>query len=157
MLSLSFHSGSREVLMPLFAEADDSETQIASYRDLGEILIAQEAGQIVGLVQIVPTDEPGCAEIKSIAVVEGKRSQGIGTALLRGALDYCRSQDVRLVSLATAAASVQALQFYQRHGFRLRRIIRDFYSPERGYRPLLVNGIPLLDEVILDFELYPKL
>jgi len=58
MLSLSFHSGSREALMPLFAEADDSETQIASYRDLGEILIAQEAGQIVGLVQIVLTDEP---------------------------------------------------------------------------------------------------
>ena len=139
--------------MPLFAEADDSESQIAAYRDLGELLVAQEAGVILGHVQMVPTDEPGSIEIKSIAVVEGMRSQGIGSALLQGALDHCRRQGAKVVSLATAAASIDALKFYQRNGFRLRRVIRDFYSPERGYRPLLINGIPLLDEVILDFEL----
>ena len=139
--------------MPLFAEADDSESQIAAYRDLGEVLVAQEAGIILGHVQMVPTDEPGSIEIKSIAVVEGMRSQGIGFALLQGALDHCRRQGAKLVSLATAAASIDALKFYQRNGFRLRRVIRDFYSPERGYRPLLIKGIPLLDEIILDFEL----
>lgn len=139
--------------MPLFAEADDSESQIAAYRDLGEVLVAQEAGKILGHVQMVPTDEPESIEIKSIAVLENRRSQGIGTALLQGALEHCRRQDARLVSLATAAASIDALKFYQRNGFRLRRVIRDFYSPECGYRPLLINGIPLLDEVILDFEL----
>ena len=35
----------------------------------------------------------------------------------------------------------------------IREIIRDFYSAERGYRPLELNGIPLRDEVILDLEL----
>ena len=54
---------------------------------------------------------------------------------------------------ATAAASIEALKFYQRLGFRIQRVIRDFYSAERGYRPLLLNGIPLRDEVILDFAL----
>lgn len=139
--------------MPLFAEADDSESQIATYRELGEILVAQEAEEILGHVQMVPMDEPGSIEIKSLAVVENRRSQGIGTALLQGALDHCRRRDALLVSLATAAASIDALKFYQRNGFRLRRVIRDFYSSERGYRPMLIDGIPLLDEVILDFEL----
>jgi len=55
--------------------------------------------------------------------------------------------------VATAAASIGALQFYQRQGFRFRRIIRDYYTSDRGYRPLELNGIALLDEVILDLEL----
>ena len=54
------------------------------------------------------------------------------------------------ILVATAAASIHALKFYQRQGFRIRRVIRDFYVPSRGYRPLELNGIPLLDEVILD-------
>ena len=57
-----------------------------------------------------------------------------------------------MIRLATAAASTDALKFYQRHGFRLVRIIPDFYVAERGYRPIEVNGIPLRDEVILERE-----
>lgn len=153
MLTIFVHNGSREALMPLFSEADDSESQIASYRDLGEVLVASGDEGIVGHVQIVEADEPHTFEIKSIAVREDMRSGGIGAALVQAALDRCRERQARLVWLATAAASTDALKFYQRQGFRIRRVIRDFYSASRGYRPLLVNGIPLLDEVILDIDL----
>ena len=37
--------------MPLFAEADDSETEIANYKDLGDILVARLDGAIVGHAQ----------------------------------------------------------------------------------------------------------
>ena len=151
MIEVKKHSGPRDALDVLFSEADDSESQIASYRDLGEVLVALDDGKIVGHVQII--GHAGVAEIKSIAVYEEKRSLGIGTMLIQAALERCREMDVRLVKLATAAASTDALKFYQRQGFRMRRIIRDFYVPERGYRPYVLNGIPLLDEVILDLEL----
>ena len=150
MIEVKKHSGPRDALDVLFSEADDSESQIASYRDLGEVLVALDDGKIVGHVQII--GHGSVAEIKSIAVYEGKRSLGIGAILIQAALDRCREMDVRLVQLATAAASTDALKFYQRQGFRIRRIIRDFYIPERGYRPHVLNGIPLLDEVILDLE-----
>lgn len=139
--------------MPLFAEADDSETEIANYKDLGDILVARLDGAIVGHAQIVDGDEPSAFELKSLAVQEEWRSQGIGTALVRAATAYCLERNARLLVVATAAASIQALQFYQRQGFRIRRVIRDFYNPDRGYRPLELNGIPLLDEVILDMTL----
>jgi len=153
-IEIGLHSGSRDALASLFSEADDSESEIAGYRDLGDVLVARHSGTIVGHVQIVGTGEAGTAEIKSIAVYEERRSRGIGTALIQAALGRCRGQDVRLVRLATAAASIDALKFYQRQGFRIRRVIRDFYTPERGYRPLLLNGIPLLDELILDIDLW---
>ena len=112
--------------------------------------MARLDGQTVGHVQIVPTAEPHQFEVKSLAVQEELRSRGIGAALVEAACTYSRERHARTLILATAAASIQALQFYQRHGFRMLRVIRDFYAPERGYRPLELNGIPLRDEVILD-------
>lgn len=153
LVTISIHRGQREPLAFLFSEADDSESEIARYRDLGTVLVAEDDGEIIGHVQIVETDEPEVFEIKSLAVAEARRSAGVGAALVRAALDHCREREVRSVQLATAAASIEALKFYQRLGFRLQRIIRDFYSADRGYRPLLLNGIPLRDEVILDIAL----
>jgi ribosomal protein S18 acetylase RimI-like enzyme len=152
-MEISHYDGPREHLAPLFAEADDSESEIASYIALGEILVARDDGNIVGHVQVVATSESSTFEIKSLAVADGRRSQGIGGALVRAALADCRNQGARTVLVATAAASIGALQFYQRQGFRIRRVVRDFYVASRGYQPVVLNGIPLLDEVILDIEL----
>lgn len=153
-IEISLHEGSREPLAWLFAEADDSAIQIASYRELGEVLVARRGGGTpIGHVQIVETDQPGVCELKSLAVDERFRSQGIGAALVQAALTRCRERDGRTLLVATAAASIPALKFYQRQGFRISRVIRDFYVPERGYRPIDLDGIPLLDEVILDMAL----
>lgn len=153
MVTISLHSGSREPLAGLFSEADDSETEIAGYRELGDVLVALDGGEIVGHVQIVPSAGKDIFEVKSLAVQENRRSQGIGTVLIKAALSHCRERQAKVVLVATAAASTDALKFYQRLGFRISRVIRDFYGPARGYRSLQLNGIPLLDEVILDFQL----
>ena len=152
-MEISRYDGPRDALTPLFAEADDSESEIASYINLGDVFVARENGNVVGHVQVVETAESGILEIKSLAVGESRRSQGIGAALVGAALADCRERGAHTVVVATAAASIGALQFYQRQGFRIRRVIRDFYGASRGYRPLMLNGIPLLDEVILDIAL----
>ena len=153
MLQIQIHRGSRDELQPLFEEADDSEREIAAYRGLGEVLVAMLDEEIVGELQIIESGRPGVFEIKSLAVHEDHRSRGIGAALVQAARSYCLERGGRLLLVATAAASIPALQFYQRQGFRMREVIRDFYSPDRGYRPLELNGIPLRDEVILDLGL----
>jgi hypothetical protein len=53
--------------------------------------------------------------------------------------------------VATAAADIENLCFYQRLGFRMRSIERDAFTPERGYPAgTLVDGIELRDRVWLD-------
>jgi GNAT superfamily N-acetyltransferase len=153
MLEVQIHEGPRDILDPLFAEADDSESEIASYKDRGEVLVGLIDGEIVGHAQIVETSEPRTCEIKSLAVYEQWRSQGIGAALVGAAIEHCRHRDGQRILVATAAASIFALQFYQRQGFRLHHVVRDFYVPERGYETLELNGIALRDEVVLDFDL----
>jgi ribosomal protein S18 acetylase RimI-like enzyme len=153
MLEISIHHGPRDEFAPLFAEADDSEQEIAGYRDLGDLLIARDGDAVVGLALVVETDERGTFELKSLAVDEGWRSRGVGAALVKAVAQHCLHRAGRLLLVATAAASIRALQFYQRQGFRFRRIIRDFYGADRGYRPLELNGIPLLDEIIFDLPI----
>ena len=153
MLQIHTYEGPRDILQPLFEEADDSAEQIASYRDLGDALVATIDGAIVGHALVVETEEVDTFEIKSLAVEEERRSTGIGAALVQKAAAHCAVRGARRLIVATAAASIPALQFYQRQGFRIHHIVRDFYAPERGYRPLELNGIPLRDEVILDLDL----
>jgi hypothetical protein len=46
--------------------------------------------------------------------------------------------------LATAAADVGNLRFYQRCGFRMTRVVHDLFTPEAGYPPRMeIDGIPL--------------
>ena len=152
-VTIDLYDGPRDALAHLFAEADDSESQIAAYRDLGDVLVARVGGQIVGHAQVVEHDEPAALELKSLAVEQDFRSRGIGAALVQAAAGHCRVCGAQALIVATAAASIPALKFYQRQGFRMRRVIRDFYVAERGYRPQMLHGIPLLDEVILDIAL----
>jgi hypothetical protein len=50
--------------------------------------------------------------------------------------------------------NIGQLAFYQKAGFRLWRIERDFFSPERGYpEGIEENGIPLRDMVWMEREL----
>ena len=152
-MEIRLYTGPRDALAHLFSEADDSQEQINLYRDLGDVLVAVECDLLLGHAQLVETGETDTFEVKSLAVLEDYRSQGIGAALLAAAADHCRRRGAKRLVLATAAASIPALQFYQRQGFRISHVIRDFYSVERGYRPTELNGIPLRDEVILDLSL----
>jgi hypothetical protein len=56
--------------------------------------------------------------------------------------------------VATAAADVDNLRFYQRVGFRMRSIERDAFTAATGYDPETnVGGIKLRDRVRLDLRL----
>ena len=56
--------------------------------------------------------------------------------------------------VATAAADIGNLRFYQRCGFRFEAVERDAFIPATGYPdPLEIEGIPLRDRVWLSREL----
>jgi hypothetical protein len=61
------------------------------------------------------------------------------------------AESVTTLLVATAAADIGNLRFYQRQGFRMRSVERDAFTPATGYPPgLLIDGIELRDRVWLD-------
>jgi hypothetical protein len=58
------------------------------------------------------------------------------------------------VLVATAAADIGNLRFYQRQGFRMRSIERDAFTAKTGYpADIDIDGITLRDRVWLDYPL----
>ena len=80
-------------------------------------------------------------------MIEKQRGQGIGSALVHAALDRAFGAAASRVLAATATADIDNLRFYQRLGFRMDRVERDAFGPDRGYPRLEVDGIPVRDRV----------
>jgi hypothetical protein len=59
-----------------------------------------------------------------------------------------------MLVVATAAAGIDTLRFYQRTGFRLRSVERDAFTAAEGYPPdRRLHGIELRDRVWLDLPI----
>jgi lactoylglutathione lyase len=152
------HTGPRADLRGLFAEAEDSADQLDAYLDSGELFVAISGGRVIGHLQLTETAHAPASEIKNMAVEAAHRGRGIGSLLIRAAIEEARAHGRSTLVVATAAADVGNLRFYQRAGFRPCAIERDAFSPATGYAPdTTIDGIALRDRVWLDLQLDAKI
>jgi GNAT superfamily N-acetyltransferase len=150
-LQIEIYRGSRDSLRSLFELAEDSAAELDAYIDAGRVLVATSDREIIGHLQLTGTDDPRQAEIKNMAVRENRQGQGIGRRLIQAAIELAAAESVTTILVATAAADIGNLRFYQRQGFRMRSVERDAFTPATGYPPgLLIDGIELRDRVWLD-------
>jgi GNAT superfamily N-acetyltransferase len=145
------YRGPRNDLRTLFELAEDSAAELDSYIDAGRVLIAVSGTEVIGHLQLTGTDDPRQAEIKNMAVRESRQGQGVGRRLIQAAAALAAAEAVTTLLVATAAADIGNLRFYQRQGFRMRSVERDAFTAGNGYPPgLLIDGIELRDRVWLD-------
>jgi ribosomal protein S18 acetylase RimI-like enzyme len=144
----------RDAYWSLLLLADDSESQVRSYYQSGELYVLDDETEApLGLVLALPTGD-GEVELKAVAVTPARHNQGIGKRMLALVLDDLRVRGVGRVVLGTGNSGIGQLAFYQKAGFRLWRIERDFFTPERGYpEGIEENGIPLRDMVWMEQEI----
>lgn len=151
-MRIELYTGEREALRALFELADE-RGPLALYMHEGEVLAASEDGAVVGIALLAPAEQ-GAAEIKNLAVRSDRQGTGIGRALVAACVARCRERHVRRLLVATAAADVNNLRFYQRVGFRMLRIQRDAFTSATGYSDdEAFDGIPQRDRVWFDQEI----
>lgn len=148
------HYGSRAALRPLFELAEDSSLALDAYIDEGRVLVAFDGVEVVAHVQITAAGRAHEAEIKNIAVVPATQRCGVGRALIEAAVALARAEGRSSLVVATAAADIGNLRFYQRLGFRMRSVERDAFTAAKGYEPgMQIDGIALRDRVWLTRDL----
>ncbi len=88
------------------------------------IWLAEQGGRLVGCVAIVAAEEEGVAaehggvaQLRWYLVDPAARGRGLGTLLLREAVDFARAQGYRRVILWTVSALVDAARLYRAAGF----------------------------------------
>lgn len=160
-----------EAPWPLLLSADPSREKVRGYLAGSTCFAARESfqregqpprpggrGEVLGMCVLVPLracgDEasgPPAWELMNIAVAESLHHRGLGSALLRRAIEWARSQRAPRIEVGTGSFGDQ-LVFYQRAGFRVTGIDRDFFL--RHYTTQLwERGVQHRDMLRLTLEL----
>lgn len=144
----------RDAYLPLLLLADDSESEVRAYYQSGDLYaVDDESGRPLGMILAIPEPD-GSVELKAVAVDEARHGQGIGKRMLAAVLADLKARGVTHVVVGTGNSGIGPLAYYQKAGFRLWKIERDFFGPARGYpEGLEENGIALRDMVWMDLDL----
>lgn len=137
--------------LALLLLADPSQRLVEEYIKRGWCFVAEEEGSIVGVYVLLPT-RPETVELVNIAVDESCQGRGIGKRLVHHAVAHARALDFKTIEVGTGNSSVEQLALYQKCGFRMTGIDRDFFL--RHYdEEIFENGIQVMDMVRLSQDL----
>jgi GNAT superfamily N-acetyltransferase len=120
-----------ELLMDLFSQESDFRpnynNQMRGLRLLleqpsrGRIFVLRSANQIIGMINLlftISTAEGGFVIVlEDLIIARNFRGQGMGSQLLRYALDYVRQKGFLRITLLTDRISADSLAFFEKHGF----------------------------------------
>ncbi|WP_018917361.1 GNAT family N-acetyltransferase [Vreelandella zhanjiangensis] len=138
--------GVSEIPIELLLEADPSEETIASYLEGAWYFAAKRDEKVIGACIAKPINT-GTAEIFNIAIYPQFQQQGVGSGLLRFALNELKTKNMQWVELSTGTFGYQ-LTYYQRHGFRVDRVVKNHFL-DNYPEPIFENGIQHQDALRL--------
>lgn len=137
--------------MDLLLLADPSRKIIEAYLTRAECFVMENQNQLIGAYVLLPT-RPETIELVNIAVQENFQNKGIGKQLIRHALERAKEQGFQTIEVGTGNSSMSQLAFYQKCGFRITGVDRDFFI-EHYEEELMENGIPCRDMIRLSKSL----
>ena len=139
--------------MPLLLEADPDENKVRGYLSIAQCYAAQRDGMVIGACVLVPHGTDGL-EIVNVAVLPAMQHQGVGRRLLAAVIDAAREQGMQRLCLGTGTFGYQ-LAFYQRAGFRVVAVERDYFTRHYAAR-IFEGGIQHQDRLWLERVLKEK-
>ncbi len=109
-----------ETATPSAAELAERFTRLLADDDVVVLLAggADPVGFAYLTLRPSPYFDGPVAQLEELYVVPDLRDQGIGTALLRAALDLCRGRAAGELHINVDEVDTDTRRFYERHGFR---------------------------------------
>ncbi|WP_419893354.1 GNAT family N-acetyltransferase [Oceanobacillus kimchii] len=137
--------------MKLLLLADPSESIVIEYLQRGSCYVLEKNNQVIGEYVLIPT-RPETIEIVNVAVDESFHGQGFGKKLILHAIEESKKLGYKTIEIGTGNSGVNQLALYQKCGFRMIGIDRDFFM--RHYdEPIFENGIQVIDMVRLSMDI----
>jgi len=141
--------------------ADPSRPRVEAYLAGGHCYVAALAeplpgakyteDAIIGVFVLVAT-EPRVYELMNVAVAESHQGRGWGKQLVHAAIAEARRLGAESLEVGTGNSSLQQLALYQKCGFCIVGVERDFFK--KGYEAdIYENGIRCLDMIRLSLSL----
>jgi ribosomal protein S18 acetylase RimI-like enzyme len=138
------------MLVAILREADEDEQRVRGTlaNEAYTSYAAFASEQLVGAVTVRWQEHE--SEIEYIAVVPTLRGGGYGKAIMAAVLEEARRRNVHSVLVGTGNSSPYHIAFYQKCGFRMDHVRKDFFRYIQP--PVFENGILLQDMLVFRWE-----
>jgi len=131
--------------------ADPSRKLVEEYLRRGYCFIGSLNDQVIGVYVLLPT-RPDTVELVNVAVDERHQGKGLGKRLVKHALRMAAGLGFKTIEVGTGNSGVGQLALYQKCGFRITGVDRDFFA--RHYdEEIFENGIRVIDMIRLSQDL----
>ncbi len=137
--------------MDLLLLADPSRKMVEQYIARGECFVAEIDQQIIGVYVLLLT-RPEMVELVNVAVAEQHQHRGIGKQLVLDAVQSAKRKGYKTIEVGTGNSSIGQLALYQKCGFRMVDIDKDFFI-KHYQEDIFENGIQCRDMVRLSQDL----
>jgi ribosomal protein S18 acetylase RimI-like enzyme len=131
--------------------ADPSKDLVDEYVKLSEIFIAIQNEETLGVIVLFPLTTKA-VEIKNIAVKPAFQGKGIGSYLIENGLKVVARNKKESICIGTANSSVGQLYLYQKLGFEITEIKKNFFI-DNYPEPIYENGIQAKHMLVLTRQL----
>ncbi|MSU00895.1 GNAT family N-acetyltransferase [Tissierella pigra] len=130
--------------------ADPSKNVIEDYLYRGNCFV-YKTDEIVGVYVLIKT-RPNTMELVNVAVKENMQGKGIGKKLVLHAIFMARKEGANTLEIGTGNSSLQQLGLYQKCGFRIIGVDKDFFT-KHYEEEIMENGIVCRDMIRLSMDL----
>jgi N-acetylglutamate synthase-like GNAT family acetyltransferase len=140
-----------EALIPMLRQAEETEGALRwSLANLSDVVyrMADDA-QLVGAAAMQWRSDP--CELMELAIAPGRHGQGLGKHLVAWLIEEARRRGKRQMLVGTANSSIDNIAFYQKCGFRMDQIRKDYFGYYR--EPHYEDGIQVRDMLVFRYEL----
>jgi aminoglycoside 6'-N-acetyltransferase I len=131
--------------------ADPSKELVDEYVKESDLFVAKQNEDIVGIIVLFPLTTE-ISEIKNIAVKSTLQGQGIGGFLIENIVQVALLNKQKSICIGTANSSVGQIYLYQKHGFEITEIKRNFFT-DNYVEPIYENGIQAKHMLVLTKQL----
>jgi GNAT superfamily N-acetyltransferase len=140
-----------EALIPILLQAEHSERALRwGLANLVDCVYHMDVdGQPVAAATVQWRNDP--AEIIELAVAPHMHGQGYGRRMIHAIIELARQRGKQQLIVGTANSSIGNLAFYQKCGFRMESVRRDYFWYYR--EPVYENGIRIRDMLVFRYDL----
>ena len=119
-------TGERDLYFPYLLLADGNEEMVRQYMNDGILYAIHCGGHLIGVTLLIERTKTSI-EIKNIAIEPEYKGKGIGKIVLQMISDSSKAKGYTRVIVGTANSSIDNIVFYQKVGFRMEKIEKDFF------------------------------
>ncbi|MEI2357918.1 GNAT family N-acetyltransferase [Mesobacillus zeae] len=141
----------KQAPLDLLLLADPSQQLVEEYIKRGKCFAAYSGENVVGVYVLLPT-RPDTIELVNVAVAVDHQGKGIGKQLVNHAVRQAQLLGFKTIEVGTGNSSVAQLALYQKCGFRITGVDKDFFI--RHYtEEIFENGMQVVDMIRLSQDL----